>query len=256
MKTFNDIQVEGRMRVLLWAPPGSGKTSLAGTFPGVVFIDLDGGLKVLKSKWYTEWLGKQPDLIGFETFDNTYDSYGVYTDTKGFWNAIKFINDLPKSAPETKTIVIDSLTVLQSLAMHVGIDAAGGAKRSQTKNAAKTSHTLLPTQADFGAEMNVVEQFMTQLVKLPYNIICTAHERETNSDSGAVIRREPYLIGSSIRALIAKWFDEVWYLDVDMKGNRKLVTNQTNILRANKSRLGVQNGLEDPTYAKIIQSTK
>jgi hypothetical protein len=256
MKTFDDIQMEGRMRVLLWGPPGSGKTALAGTFPGVVFLDLDDGLKVLKSKWFlTEWHKKRPDLVGYDTFDNTYDAYGVYTSTQGFWDGIKFINSLVKNQ-EVKTLVIDSLTVLQSLAMHVGIDAAGGAKRSQTKNQAKNTHTLLPTQADFGAEMGVIEQFMHQLIKLPFNIVCTAHEREVTTQTGAVVKREPYLIGSSIRALVAKWFDEVWYLDVDAKGVRKLLTDQTNILKSNKSRLGVPNGLEDPSYTKILASIK
>lgn len=254
MKGYDDIVIEGRMRVLLWAPPGAGKTTLASTFPGVLFLDFDHGLKTLRSKWYKQKYGR-PDMAGFESFDDEYDQYGIYKTPKAFWEAIRFINKT-SSDKAIKTVVVDSVTTLQTLAMHVGIEAAGTHGRSKTRATSRHSHALLPTQADFGAEMSVFEQFMNQFIKLPSNIICIAHEREITTDSGALLRREPYLIGSSIRAQVAKWFDEVWYLDVDSKGKRTLMTQQTNIMKVNKSRTGVENGLEDPTYEKIIQSIK
>lgn len=254
MKTLDDITVEGRMRILLWAPPGAGKTALAATFPGVAFIDTDHGLKTLKSKWFREFNDGPPDLVGFETFDDEYDRYGVFKpQPKGFWDALDFINKT-SSDERIKTYALDSISTFQVLAMHVGIEASGIAKRSKTYVTAKTTHALLPTQADFGAEMNVFEQFMNQFIKLDKNIICIAHEMEKTTDSGALLRREPYLIGSSIRAQVAKWFDEVWYLETASKGVRKLNTQADNIFKVNKSRLGVPDGLENPTYKKIMEA--
>lgn len=255
MKTYEDITIEGHMRALLWGVPGSGKTALASTFPGVVFVDLDNGMKVLKGKWYRANRPK-PDLVGYQSFDDEYDRYGVFkAGPQGLWKTIDFVNEISQKA-EVKTITIDSITLLQVLAFHVGIEAAGKAKRSKTQQQAKGTRVVLPTQADFGAEMNIFEQFMNQFIEIPKNLVCIAHEREVTTDSGSLMRREPYLIGSSIRAQVAKWFDEVWYLDVNSKGVRTLRTQQTNIIRVNKSRTGVPDGLEDPTYQKIMEALK
>ena len=256
MKTYDDIQVEGHLRVLIWAPPGSGKTALAATFPGTAFIDFDNGLKVLKSKWFKQWNRGKPGLVGYETFDDKYDSRGIFLKAQGLWDAIKFINRVADD-PQVKTIVVDSLTSFQTLAMHAGTEAAGNVSpkpRSNTlANARGNVKALLYTQADFGAEMGIFEQFMNQFIGIEKNLVCIAHEREVISSSGGVQRREPYLIGSSIRAQVAKWFDEVWYLDVDSKGKRRLITEYSGLMKVNKSRLGVPNKLEDPNYKKILQ---
>lgn len=254
MKTFDDIPSGDVMRALIWAPPGAGKTALASTFPGFVFIDTDRGLATLKSKWYRDTFGK-PDMIGFETFDNEYDRYGVFKNTDAFWKMLDFVNSLEKK-PEVKTVILDSISTFQVLAMQIGMQAAGANKRSKTVEIAKSTHVLLPTQADFGAEMSVLEQFMNQLIKFNMNVVCIAHEREVTNETGSLLRREPYLIGSAIRAQVAKWFDEVWYIDVERDGKRKLLTQQTNIMKVNKSRHGVPNGLENPTYKKIMEAIK
>jgi hypothetical protein len=235
---------------------------LAATFPGpLIFIDTDGGLKTLSSRWFENWSGITPASISYETFDDEYDpKTGLFRKATAVWDIQSFVNDAMDNGPPA-TWVLDSVTSFQALAMHVGLElsgqVAGKGSRSQTlaRARADAGHPVpLLTQADFGAEMSVFEQVMDQFTSLPCNIVCIAHEREASNEKGVVLRREPYIIGSSLRGKIAKWFDEVWYLDTDKSGTRILRTQPHGLVKVCKTRLGVPDGLEDPTYPKIQEA--
>lgn len=258
LKTYDDIKREGNINYLFWGKSKAGKTSLAGTFPGLLYIDTDHeGIKVWKNPEYINRFGK-PDLIGWSSFDDDYDKYGLFTKATAVWDVLDFINTHAER-PDVKTVVLDSLTTFQELCMHIGLEVSAtlsdkGKSRSQTLHTARTkTHVALPTQADFGSEMNVLVQIMNQLVAFDRNIICIAHERDEVREN-VLTAIEPYLIGSSVRGMIAKWFDEIWYIESNMDGTRTLVTKPRGLIKTVDSRaLGLKSGMVDPDYKKIMK---
>lgn len=255
MKTLEDIRVEESPRILIWGAPGVGKTSVASTWPGLAIADCDNNLHVLKSRWYRETHGT-PDLVCYETFQDPVDKRtGVVTRARGFNDMIDFLNEVAEM-DDVQTIVIDSLTNVQVLAMNLGIELTAARGQSKTQTQLKKHKILVPTQADYGAEMAAFSQLMNQLSALGKTIICVAHEREDFNSQGQVISRSPSLIGSAIRSTVGKWFQEVWYLGTGRgrDNTRVLATQSTNQINGLKSAaFSLPDEIEDPTYTKIME---
>lgn len=257
MKTLDDISISESPRILLWGEPGVGKTVLASTFPGLAIADADNNLHVLKSSWYRENY-ETPDLIGFETIREETDSRGQVKKATALNKLIDFINAADEH-PDVKTIVIDSLTAVQTFAMNLGIEINSAMGRSKTKFHKKKHKILIPTQADYGAEISAFSQLMDNLAALDKSIICIAHEREELTDSGAVSSRTPMLIGSAVRSSVGRWFQEVWYLE---RGRGKdvsriLRTQSDNKISGLKSAaFSIPDGMVNPTYDKIMKEVE
>lgn len=256
MKSIDTIEPTKHIKALVIAPPGNGKTAFAGTFPGVVFVDTDHGLKVLQSRWFKSWFPKA-DILGYESFDDKRNEYGLFTKATGFMDAMKFINSAMKT-PGIKTLAFDSLSSLQVLGMNLAFELSKRDGKSKSLDKARMEGGLpfaLPTQADFGSEMAVFAQLMDQALDLPVNVLFLAHERAEVNDSGGVVKREALLTGQAIRARVGKWFDEVWYLDVAPDGRRFLRTENDGSYNGLKSRaLQVPNKLVNPTYPTIMEA--
>lgn len=251
------------LRVGLIAPSGAGKTWLAGTFPRPAFIDTDRGVRTLINPAFrAAYPGVDPI---YEQFDDERDpKTGLFKSATGFWNVIEQVNKWADD-PEIETIVQDSATSFSELCLHVGLELNNqGAKpksytlrTAQSKDHAKGGGALMPVIQDYGAEMNLFEQFMDQFVGLPKNIVVICHEREDkDKDSGAITRIDPLLTGAKLRAKFGKWFDEVWGLEIIGSASnrrRRLLTSSTNIRTSLKSRLGLPSEIDDPDYGKIAQ---
>jgi hypothetical protein len=253
-KTLDDIELGGSVRGLLYGPPKIGKTALVCTFPGVAVADFDGeGVKVAKTQWFKDKFGVR--RVVHEQFILEHDDWGMPTEKTMdvFKSAIRWMNHV-LADNEIQTISVDSLTTLSRAASVVGMIANSKSSdkgRSQTwKNRAQT-HVLLMTQADFGAEMNVVEQLMDQIVKVKHkHVVVTAHEREEKTDSGITIAKSPLITGDRLRAKIAAWFDDVWYLESDAMGRRTLITKPKALIKSVGSRYAIPD-IPDPDFTKI-----
>lgn len=273
MKTFEDIPGPDEKRILLWGPSGNGKTALAGQWPGILMADTDNlGLEVWRSKWFQAWNNGPPDLIGWDSFDDERDEHGLYVKAEGMWKMIEFIN---KHADDdgVKTLVMDSLSSTQDLCMNVGYEISARDKKSLTYAKVKDLATgrvkppdprkpfqhpvMSPTQADFGSEMSAFSQLLDGFLGIPGKTkICIAHERIDYTDSGAIRSKSPLFTGQAIRARIGKWFSEVWYLDVNNKGERVLITQPDGLIATVKTRSGLPAQIVEPTYAKIMEAMR
>lgn len=267
VQRVSDINLQEALRVLIFAEPGSGKTALAGSFPAPLFIDTDRGMKTIATSWFKDWSGLSPEeiaRIGFQTFDDQYDpKTGLFKSARAFFDAMEFVNE-QATQDEFETVVFDSITTMQQLAMHVGLELSvqrGGASKSLARARTPGNHPVaIPTQADYGSEMAAFQQFMDGAQRIAYDLnkhmVMLAHVREDSNDSGVVLEKGPYLIGNAIRGQVAKWFDEVWYLETDRQGKRKLRTQPFRTYKCLKTRHQVPDELEDPTFAKIIKEIR
>lgn len=261
-QTIADIEDQEWIRALIFAPPKVGKTALALTFPTPAVADFDGlGVKVAKSKWFRETHPKQlePDIIRFKTFETEKDDYGIVKEYgpggSPFFESISWINKVLQD-PSRQTVVMDSLSMMSRIAMETALPVLKRRGRSKTWEHARTDHMLFTVVQDYGAEMNLVEQVLDQLYKIKNkHVIVVAHERQETSDSGAVIKRSPLITGDRLRARIAQWFDDVWYLDV-VGGKRILRCQPYGILHGVGSRLGLPAEIQDPSYEKIMRALK
>lgn len=256
-ETFEDLKSTEYIRALVYGVPKVGKTALALTFPRPAVADFDGyGVKVMKSKWFRTTYTSQLQHIRFKQFGDERDEYGLPVNANAFMESMAWLNAVIQD-PERDTIVIDSLTMLSVCALAAVLPVLsrrGG--RSKTWDNAKHDHMLLLTQADFGGEMGVVEQFLDQIHKIhDKHVLVLAHEREETTPSGALRRRSPLITGGKLRAKIAHWFDEVWYLESDPQGKRILHCNPFDVCQGVGSRLGLPD-IPDPSYEKIITHLK
>jgi hypothetical protein len=231
----SELDTIADLRVLIWGPPGVGKTWLASTFPDPVFVDTDvQGIRCVSHPRYRRQYGDRD--IRYRTFTDKVDENGLFVKATGFQEAVQFVNEVARD-DSVGTIVMDSLTTFQVLAMNLGLELSQFHKRSKS---------LAKAQAP-GAEMRAFEQFMNGFVTIKgKHLVCLAHERTETNNEGQIIWRGPYLIGTGIRGLIGSWFHEVWALKSMHGGRRELLTEPDNVNTVLKSRGGVPDGLEAP----------
>lgn len=254
MPRASEIEPIQYLRSAFVSPPGAGKTWLAATFPRPAFIDTDRGIRTVVNPEFRKRYPDQDPI--FEQFDDERDpKTGLFKSAKGFWQVIEQVNKWGDD-PSIDTVVLDSATTFSDLCQHVALEINQSSKRSQTLTEGRNRKAILPAIQDFGAEMNLFEQFMDQFVGLPKHIIVICHERVDTNDKGAVTSIGPLLTGSKLRAKFAKWFDEVWAIEVygsATSRKRKLITGSTNLRTNLKSRLGLPAEIDDPDYGKIAK---
>lgn len=175
-----------RMKVLLYGVSGTGKTTMAATFPRPLFLDLEGGM--LSTRKYKP--------LRYPADPNE--------DIKAYPEVIDFYKLVKKYTPETapfETIVIDSLNELQLLVAQYVIEKYTGVKRQYNDQ---------PTMADYGKANRMFMQVTRLFLKLPYHIIFTAisNQKETGDED---IQVAPKFVGKQVGPDIQRMMDMVGY---------------------------------------------
>lgn len=255
--TLDDVEPGKANRIAIVGPSGSGKTWLAATWPQPAFIDADYNIETLKQEAWRKYAGGHKRVVISQIKDDV-DKKGLFVKASGFWDMLDKINEWSER-DDVKTIVIDSLTAVSTMAMHVGLEVAGADKRSQTLKEANTKYSVyLLTQADFGAEMSVMEQLLDQLPLLNLDnktVICTAHVRTEKNKDGNILGYRPLITGDKHREKFGSWFNEVWWLESRGSGDnvKRVLTTQSDTMRQGiKTTLGLPREIENPTYSKIM----
>ena len=230
---YFDDETSAFMRVLLYGAMGTGKTTLAATFPSPLFIDLDKGGMTVRKKHI-------PHV-------RCYDSKGIIKKVFAILEAAH-----AKSGPfapgepfgEIKTIVFDSMSVFSNSAL-VDLIAQTGRDPLDVKAGYDEYGRLLNIQIALGK--------LFKALSSQYNVIVTALPTIDKDENTGSIVGGPSLVGQ-YRGLIGADFDEVYYLMSEgTKDNVKhvLFTSKQSFYDA-KSRLGgMPYKLENPTYDSI-----
>lgn len=216
---YYGFEIDGDGLFLLGDFTVTHNTSFGGTAPNPLFLSAESGLLSL-------------NRIG--TFD--------YIDIKGFGQLRGIYDDIVMNECKYETIVIDSLTEVQTLC---------------SKEILAERNKEIPDGYEF---WNILDARMTNLVKafrdLPKNVIFTCLAKADETDGGFASIQRPFVDGK-LRKTLAALFDEVFYAfsqdrtkdgktetiyALRTKGNEKFIA---------KDRSGKLNDIEKPNFTDI-----
>lgn len=232
------------VQIMVYAPPGAGKTWGALTFPRPNVIDFDFGIATGRNPAFVAKYGLVD--VQFEQFkEKKLDARGVPIEANAFDDACRYFDAWmkPDKVSQFDTWVIDSGTSLSQAAMNKAIILLGGGTvgiKSGTHGAAKQGGIVYPKQQDYGAERSMVEQFIRMVKDSGKNVVFVCHEKVETDADGNTIARMPRLTGGSVAAISAM-FDEVWAIKVTGSGTqqKRSVITAPEMLYMAKSRTGI-----------------
>lgn len=221
-------------KLLLYGPPGSGKTSLAGTAPKPKFYDDENSTLVLAHTPELKWIVEQGRIV-------------KYPEPRALFEMIA--KDIKN--PEVETVVIDSFTTFVDTEIQDHLEREAGRPNSKRDE-------FVRFDTDYGPATNIFGKLFTKLQRAPINVILIGHERfdRSNDREQTVTRVYPY-VTPALRSSVTRLVDVVGYLDIKpgsstRTAERKLYVNPTGLIEA-KNRLHIQEQfLVNPTWDTIF----
>lgn len=164
-----------RVKFLVYAESGVGKTVFASTWPDVIFVDIDKGMSSIKKKVHR---------IGIDSWEDLQNAYMFLAYGKHHY----------------KTAVIDSLNELQHIAMRNVVDSYKGIRRS---------YDSLPSQSDYGKMLDDFDKFVRYMRGLPMNVVFISNSSTPEYETDII---QPQLVGKNTAKNVSRMMDVVGYL--------------------------------------------
>ena len=221
-------------RALLFGPPKSGKTQLAGKLSeefNLIWFDLENGVDTLLKLPI-----EQQERIEVITLPDT-RSYPIAIETmlkviKGSRSeicekhgkvncSICKKDNSPFNIVELSTLPLDTIVVVDSLTQ-----LTNSAISHITKNQAD-DYKL--NYDDWGNLGKLMDTFLSHVQQAPFNIICISHETETEMEDGKM-KLVPTAGTRAFSRNTAKYFDEVIYCEVK---NKKHIAGSSTLYNGN-----------------------
>lgn len=258
-KLSEDKRIEGTQS-FIYGANGVGKTGWSAACSDRTIVVTDrNGKATLKSKWWKEKYKCDPFIVEISPDDTP--------SAPKFYDKLRNLVDgfLAKDTRDTwDNLVLDDLNSIRMAARNKAIELNGLTGRSKTSGnmqSGKFKDIILPTIADFGTEMGLVESFLRQLTdglrEENKNSFVHAHERFYRSKDGVILSTKPLLTGVDSPDSIPGIFDLVWYMRVVGTGSntkREFVTDTESGIMA-KTRWGglFKNPERDISSAEVIR---
>jgi hypothetical protein len=174
-----------RLKVLLYGVSGTGKTTMAATFPKPLFLDLENGLRSTLRVGSVLRYPADPDK-----------SVKKYEQVVDFFNKVATVKN-----PQFETIVIDSLNELQKLLADYLV-----AKHTKVKRQYGDQLTL----ADYGKTNRDFSKVVRSFLNLPYHIVFTAAST-SRSPGDDEVQLMPKFVGAQVGPDIQRMMDMIGY---------------------------------------------
>jgi hypothetical protein len=205
-------------KVVLYGPPGSGKTTMGATFPSVLFLSAESGLLSVRDKDIDVWT-----INGWEDLEEAYDY-------------------LRKGGHGYKSVVIDSLTEVQKkLAEHI-IKKFPGKRRD---------YEDLMSQSDWGYAIDKLRKMCRAFRDLPMNVVFIALDQQEQGEAETITK--PALSGKTMAVELLGWVDAAIYCPGPVKdedGNIQYV-GQTIPSKGRMAKLRVPAGVHPPAVIPL-----
>ena len=214
---------------------GSGKTTLAGTFPKPYIFDFDRGVASISDRDVEYDLFKDAPHGG-----KAMPERGIYPYGTGWVKFLDRLNEIgaqiDRGTCPYSTIVLDSATMMSTLCMNYVLK--GDSKSGKQ-----------PAIQNWGAQTTLLETVFDQLTSWPILKIITAHIQRNTNDLMETKEMLPLLTGK-FAAKSSIFFDEVYFMDIEVpkdgpqKGQRRYVlrTQSTPVMKQARSRFKVPDG--------------
>jgi phage nucleotide-binding protein len=174
------LKSEENIKALIYGPNGTGKTTIAGTFPSpVLILDVnERGTRVLASD---DGKCKKRAVDTFEMF------------VQAYWY-------LRSGKHNFKTVVIDNVTTLQEVAMRYIMNKEADFELSKDMD--------MPTRRDWGGLSQIMKRWLIDFRNLPMNVVFIAQEKrdkeeDLDSDDSSVYPQ----VTPSVRAILGAAVD-------------------------------------------------
>ena len=228
-------------RVLLFGPPKSGKTQLAGELSSkfnLIWFDLENGVDTLlklpdAQKERIEVISI-PDTRSFPVAIETClkvirGSKGYVCEAHGKWMCAVCKDKAPVVELELNTLPLDTIVVFDSLTQ-----LTNSAIAHITKNQPEDYKLAYDDWGNLGKLMDV---FLSHVQQAPFNIVCISHETEVQMEDDS-LKLVPTAGTRNFSRNTAKYFDEVVYCEV--KNKKHIAASSTTY--ANKILTGSRTG--------------
>ena len=209
-----------RMSMVIWGPSGSGKTTLAATAPRPILwlnFDPDGTSSLMDQKeiMIADFSTQKPNIV--EKFKN---------------ESCAGLRDMLETS-DVKTIVFDSITSFNEMALKQGVALTNGASMEA------------PTLQGYMKRNSFTMQGVMNVIKLTasknINLIFIAHEDAPQKDEITGQMLVSILVGGKLQSEIPIKLSEVWHLEDDGK-KRKITIRANRLKKPMKSRMFISSG--------------
>lgn len=226
MPKTSDIILGGRLMVMLKGDNGSGKTVLAGSFPGPIkFYMFDGSKLDILKRFYPKRTDIEYDIYGPRRTRFRDPMTGQVTDIKSLLDFADEFNRLQDRC-DYATIVIDSFTSFSVTCVTFQLDvrSTGGEKESKILPNKSKGGLVIPDFDEYKGETTLVTQSLDVSKVLPCNVIWTAHplpKLETSGQgAGMKVAKTTSIAayGAKTAAMAPGYFNEVWHLEARSAG--------------------------------------
>lgn len=240
MANAKDLTSSAPLKVLLYGPAGTRKTTLAATFPNPHFVDFDNGMRTIRgqSVHYVTINGREttdPDFLAIPACK-------AVAKASAFIKGQKYLEHLANTLKEEDTLVLDSLTFYGNYAMDHALALAG---------------RPTPQLQDWGTARKMVEISLEALKSAACNLIIITHEDFEKDEEQGYISFQPKGVTGNQGRILGTFFDEVWRAGIVHgqgvdKGKMTYTLTTVPSKRAEgKSRSNLPATIENPTYEKI-----
>ena len=181
---IEDISLDaGYMKALIYGPNGTGKNTVAATFPGPVLV-LD-----INEKGTRSMMGHEPGNVK-KRFLDTFEMFVM-----AYWY-------LRSGKHPYKTVVIDNVTTLQEVAMKFVM-------RKEADNDLNKDMDM-PNKKDWGNLSQLMKKWVVEFRNLDMNVVFIAQEKRNNdedlaSDEVSVFPR----VSASVKAILGAAVDVI-----------------------------------------------